>query len=41
LNFSPEAVHHAFARGSGSARVPALAQQADKRTQSFFSDKLA
>ena len=32
---------HAFARGSGSARVPALAQQADERTQSFFSDKLA
>ena len=32
---------HAFARGSGSARVPALAQQADERTQAFFSDKLA
>ena len=32
---------HAFARGSGSARVPALAQQADARTQAFFSDKLA
>ena len=27
---------HAFARGSGSARVPALAQQADARTQSVF-----
>jgi carboxymethylenebutenolidase len=32
---------HAFARGSGSARVPALAQQADERTQAFFTDKLA
>src|SRR6476620_4164873 len=32
---------HAFARGSGSARVPALAQQADERTQAFFGDKLA
>ena len=32
---------HAFARGSGSARVPALAQQADARTQAFFGDKLA
>jgi carboxymethylenebutenolidase len=32
---------HAFARGSGSARVPALAQQADARTQAFFSDNLA
>jgi carboxymethylenebutenolidase len=31
---------HAFARGSGSARVPALAQQADARTQAFFGDKL-
>ena len=32
---------HAFARGSSSARVPAQAQQADARTQAFFSDKLA
>ena len=32
---------HAFARGSGSARAPALAQQADERTQAFFTDKLA
>jgi carboxymethylenebutenolidase len=32
---------HAFARGSGSARVPALAQQADARTQAFFIEKLA
>jgi carboxymethylenebutenolidase len=32
---------HAFARGSGSARMPALAQQADARTQAFFGDKLA
>jgi carboxymethylenebutenolidase len=31
---------HAFARGSGSARVPALAQQADGRTEAFFADKL-
>jgi carboxymethylenebutenolidase len=32
---------HAFARGSGSARVPAMAQRADARTQAFFSEKLA
>jgi len=31
---------HAFARYSGSARVPAMAEQADARTQSFFSEHL-
>jgi carboxymethylenebutenolidase len=31
---------HAFARGSGSARVPALAQEADGRTEAFFAEKL-
>lgn len=31
---------HAFARHSGSARVPALAEQADARTQAFFAEHL-
>ena len=32
---------HAFARASGSARVPALALQADERTAAFFREHLA
>jgi carboxymethylenebutenolidase len=32
---------HAFARGSGSARMPALAQEANARTEAFFIDNLA
>ncbi len=31
---------HAFARHSGSARVPAMAEQADARTQAFFAEQL-
>lgn len=31
---------HAFARHSGSARIPALAEQADVRTQAFFDEHL-
>lgn len=31
---------HAFARHSGSARVPALADQADQRTRDFFASNL-
>lgn len=32
---------HAFARNEGSARVPALAEQADARTLAFFREHLA
>jgi hypothetical protein len=32
---------HAFARHSGKARVPDLAEQADARTGSFFAKNLA
>lgn len=31
---------HAFARHSGSSRMPALAEQADARTQAFFAEYL-
>jgi len=31
---------HAFARHEGSSRVPALADQADKRTRDFLATSL-